>query len=104
MIYHRDNGRISSSSKIFNRDGIVKGFQADSLAKAPSAKEVGDEYQRLVQMEKDCLQKLRDMERETTEILERREEEEHNIELRYSFYDARKNKVKCKDNLTQSIR
>jgi hypothetical protein len=79
--------------RIYSRDGTVKGFTADPLSKTPTSRDAGEDYQRLLHMEKDCLQKLRDMEQEANEILDRREEEEQNIELKYSFYDAGKNSV-----------
>ena len=82
---------------------------ADPFSKPLNPIELNEEYQRFLTIERDCLQKLRfwhtheipptqsffrrDMEREANEILEKREEEEKSIELKYSFYDVRKNSV-----------
>ena len=91
MKYHRDKDRITNSTRVYTKEGKTRGFQADPFAKKPSPQELFDDYQRFASMEKECQQRLRDTDRESSDILESREEEESEIQLKYSIYDVRKN-------------
>lgn len=100
VLYHRDRGRVTSASRLYSKDGKIKGFQADPFSKKPSPQELLDDFQRFTSQEKDCLLKIREVDREMTDMLkvndclglpQTREEEEKTIELEYSTYDVRKN-------------
>ncbi len=92
-MFHKDQGKITASTRTYTKEGKAKGFVAGTPTKQISAADVSGDYQRLLQIERDCVQKLRDTEREIIDILEKRDEEEKHIDLRYSIYDVQKSNV-----------
>lgn len=50
--------------------GKTRGFQADPFAKKPTSTELYEDYNKLMLLEKDCAQKLRDTDKEALDVLE----------------------------------
>jgi hypothetical protein len=91
VLFQQDEGRITRSSRTYTKEGKTRGFQADPFARSkPTAQELYEDYQKFVGLEKECGNKLKETDREFEDILERREDEEANIQLKYSVYDVSK--------------
>jgi len=90
--YHLGEGRISSSTRVYTKDGKAKGFQVDPFHGKPTPRQLYEDYQRFLSLERDCIARLRDTDREALEILQLRESQE-NSELNISLYDITRNKA-----------
>jgi len=85
--FHYGNARITASSRIYTKDGISRVTQVDPLEEKPRDALFLEEWQKLVLAEKECTQAVRDVERETKEIIAARAREEQNIALVTPYYD-----------------
>eukprot|EP01112_Ceratiomyxa_fruticulosa_P015298 TRINITY_DN4476_c0_g2_i2.p1 TRINITY_DN4476_c0_g2~~TRINITY_DN4476_c0_g2_i2.p1 ORF type:complete len:915 (-),score=212.17 TRINITY_DN4476_c0_g2_i2:88-2832(-) len=90
--YHLGEGRITSSTRVYTKDGKAKGFQVDPFHGKPTPRQLYEDYQRFLSLERDCIARLRDTDREALEILQLRETQENYIELNVSIYDINRNK------------
>ncbi|KAK9811814.1 hypothetical protein WJX72_010643 [[Myrmecia] bisecta] len=85
--FHYDTEQISHSSRVFTREGLRQLVQVDPLAQPPAPAALLEEYQRWAAAEKECLQSVRESEREVKEVLSTRERQEKEIKLVTPYYD-----------------
>eukprot|EP01116_Phalansterium_solitarium_P011902 TRINITY_DN2775_c0_g1_i5.p1 TRINITY_DN2775_c0_g1~~TRINITY_DN2775_c0_g1_i5.p1 ORF type:complete len:502 (-),score=200.22 TRINITY_DN2775_c0_g1_i5:220-1725(-) len=103
IVFHRDTGRITASTRVYTVDGTTRGFSADPLVRKPTAQEIADDQAACSVLEKDVLAKLKDTERKSADIIDQRDDEESNIQLVYSVWEARNDKTrKLRDTETAS--
>eukprot|EP00210_Caulerpa_lentillifera_P006016 g5750.t1 len=86
--FHFGEDRITKSSRIFHKDGQCQITQVNPLAHKLKPNELLDEYNQLVLDEKNCLQLVRDMEKEMKDLLNERQQMDLNVKLRTPYYDA----------------
>eukprot|EP00163_Fabomonas_tropica_P007385 TRINITY_DN1710_c0_g1_i2.p1 TRINITY_DN1710_c0_g1~~TRINITY_DN1710_c0_g1_i2.p1 ORF type:complete len:683 (-),score=196.63 TRINITY_DN1710_c0_g1_i2:121-2169(-) len=94
LVFHLNDDRVTASTRSYTKDGMSSIIQVDPFAKEPKKQELLEEYNRLLQAERDCIASIKDTEREITTILRARIREEENIELVTSIYDTLRNKPK----------
>ncbi len=44
--FHRDEGHISNSTRLYSKEGKTKGYQADPLSKKPTPQELFEDFQK----------------------------------------------------------
>lgn len=87
--YHLAPGRITAKSVTFDKSSQPKGrvIPVDPFAKIPTADELADQYERLLNLEKDCLVAFRSNDRETKELLRLLFKQQTDVELVRDVYD-----------------
>mmetsp|Transcript_24783 Transcript_24783/g.72853 ORF Transcript_24783/g.72853 Transcript_24783/m.72853 type:complete len:443 (+) Transcript_24783:251-1579(+) len=91
VLYHHGKGRITNSKRVFHRDGRPWPPQVtvvDPFAKPPPDSVLRENYQALINAERECMQAFREQERQMKEILSKRAEEEESFQLEVSVYDT----------------
>ena len=89
--FHRSEGRITQSSRIFTRQqkgAACSVVEVDPYAIPQKKSVLQAEYRQLTEDEKVCQQEIRDAEREIRMLLSSREKEEGNPELIASVYET----------------
>ena len=89
--FHYGDDSITASSRLYSRDGPPQITEVDPLEPPAQESVLMEEYQVLVLAEKECVQSVRDMEREVKEILGTRQREEQHILLLVPYYDVVRN-------------
>ncbi|CAG9466922.1 unnamed protein product [Pedinophyceae sp. YPF-701] len=84
--YHYGEGRITRGAKLFTRD-TSHVTQVDPLVRTPTDSELLEEYQALVQAERETVQSIRDMEADVRELLLNRVREEQVMVLVTPYFD-----------------
>lgn len=87
LYYHYGPNRVTTSSRIYHKDGTSHILQVDPLAETPDPSQLSEEYQMLLQAERDCRQAASDSLLEIREILRTRTNQELNITLEVPYYD-----------------
>ena len=98
MDFHYGADRITASSRLYTKEGLSHITEVDPLRPKPKESQLLEEYQSLLIAEKECIQSVRDMERETREILATRKREEQNIQLLMPYYDIVRLKTEESDD------
>jgi len=86
--YHYGPGRVTSSSRVYSKDGSSTLQQVDPFAPLPKKQQLLEDFRRSLLYEKECLQAVRESERDTKDIIAKRVAEESNIQLTLSIYDT----------------
>ena len=73
--------RITRSRRLYTKDGLKHVVQVDPLAPPPREQDLFEEYQRLLVSEKECVNTVRDVEKEIKAMMSTRAKEEQNISL-----------------------
>lgn len=73
--YHYGRDRVTASSRIFSKAGH-RVVQVDPFSKPPADEVMLDEYGQLQQAERECLNQMREADRQAKELLQRRDQEE----------------------------
>jgi hypothetical protein len=89
--FHYGEDSITASSRLYSRDGPPQITEVDPLQPPAQESTLLEEYQALVLAEKECVQSVRDMEREVKEIMGTRQREELHILLLVPYYDVVRN-------------
>ena len=96
--FHYGSGRISASSRLYAKDGVVNVVQVDPKAQArPSDVTLLEEYQALLVREKECILGARESEREVQEIIRVRAKEEQPPQLEVPYFDVVRATVESSD-------
>lgn len=98
LVYHFGEGRITQSCKVFGREGMSHITQVDPLSPSPEEGAVFEEYQSLVQAEKESIQSVRDVEAEAKEIKYQRLKEEQHVVLVTPYYEVMRQKMEESDD------
>ena len=86
--YHYGKGSVTNSWRTYSKSGHTV-VQIDPMSRPPTEADMVEEYTKLQVAEKECLNHLRESDREMDEILERRAEEERRITDAMSQSDLR---------------
>jgi hypothetical protein len=101
--YHYGPGKITRSIRRYSDDGEFSTECVDPFMKVPSVVETIEEYNELVDAERDCRLSIHKSHQEINEIIKRRMEEEENNEFITSIYDVIRNRPTHKE-LEEMIR
>lgn len=86
--------RVTSSCRIYAKDGSdASGWQIDPNSKRPSRNDLRVEFQKLILKEKEVVGELKDREQDADKLIKQLEEEEQNVQLVKSIYDAARDKA-----------
>ena len=80
VLYHYGDDRVTASFRHYSKDGtghVV--VQVDPFSRPPADAALLEEFQKLQQAERDCINEVRDAERQAKEMLKKRAEEEQAI-------------------------
>jgi len=79
--YHYGEDRVTASSRAYAKDGSGHSIvQVNSFSRQPTDAQMLDEFTKLQAAERECINQIRDYDRQTKEILKQREREEEAIE------------------------
>jgi hypothetical protein len=79
--YHFGDDRVTHSSKTFAKDGSGHTIvQVNSFSRQPTDAQMLDEFTKLQAAERECINEIRDYDRQTKELLKKRDYEEQAIE------------------------
>lgn len=79
--YHYGKDRVTASSRTYNKDGSNHHVvQVNSFSKPPTEAQLLDEFTKLQVAERECINEIKDYDRQTKEILKKRAAEEADIE------------------------
>jgi len=96
--YHFGEDRITNSSRMYHKSGQSQIVQVDPLVSRPNDGSLLEEYQKLLLHEKECMQAIRDIEWEVSEIIRTRTNQEQNITLESPYYDIVRIKAEASDD------
>ena len=79
--YHYGDDRVTHSSRTYAKDGSGHSIiQVNSFSRQPTDAQMLDEFTKLQAAERECINEIRDYDRQTKEILKKRDYEEQAIE------------------------
>eukprot|EP00899_Mesostigma_viride_P013144 jgi/Mesvir1/21830/Mv04215-RA.1 len=86
--FHYEEERISFNSRTYTKEGLASLTMADPLEPRPGDAALVEENQRLLLAEKECANAVREMERESRDMVASRNKEEQAIQLITPYYDV----------------
>ncbi|KAK3273495.1 hypothetical protein CYMTET_18285 [Cymbomonas tetramitiformis] len=101
--FHYGKDKITASSRHYTKEGLSHITQVDPLEEKPRDAVLLEEWQKLVIAEKECTQAVRDVERETKDLILSRGKEEQNISLVTPYYDVVRVKQEESDDESNDV-
>ena len=90
--YHYGVGRVTADRRLFHKNGAPPVVtQVDASEPEPTHIELAEAFQAQKDAEKACVAELRDVEKESEDMVKNRTKEEQNIEVVTSYYDVTRN-------------
>ncbi|DBA69786.1 TPA: hypothetical protein ACH3X2_012508 [Trebouxia sp. C0005] len=86
--YHYGSQRVTADERIYHRDGPARLVQVMPNTPQPPQALLAEEHQALLMAERDCLQAVREGEREVRDLIAWREKDERAISLATPYYDV----------------
>merc|ERR1719453_2679129 len=79
--YHYGDDRVTASSRAYAKDGSGHSIvQVNSFSRQPTDAQMLEEFTKLQAAERECINEIRDYDRQTKDILKKRDYEEQAIE------------------------